>query len=806
MAEMSWDVLYRPGGVSPSQAEPAEPGRFAFLRSWEAWLTLLLLLLVQLPVVGSLESTKWVNEMPSLTLAAFIGVGIGWVLASTRGRALPLHVVGVSLGAIVILGEVLQTMQIADPLDAGFAARWSEFWLRLHDWGQAALTGGVSSDPLPFVLLLVLLMWAISYVSAWAVVRWHNAWAALVPGGFVLLTNISYLPGQPSFAFVVFLFAAVLLLARMHFLQAIRRWQGEHVALPDFMSMEVLFAGAWVGLVLVLSAWLIPTANHWGPIADRWVAVMQPVTQRLDRVGRLFVGINSKKPLPAHAFSDVFPLRGKMALSSNVLMDVTAPAPVNLRGAVYDEYTGGGWKISSESKQPMTGTSVQAASFGTPLTRAQLREPVSVTVKIVGNEIPMTRLLSPGEPLATSVDAQAITGAGGDDVVGLAPTNRVEPGDEYTTVGTISVASAQTLEQSGRDYPAAIATRYTQLPSALPPEVRQLARQIVGNTQNPYESARRVEQYLRDHYPFDLNMQDPPPLHDAVDYFLFDSKQGYFDYHASAMAVLLRTLGIPTRVATGFALDPADLNSATKTYQVSELRAWAWPQVYFAGLGWVDFNPTPTRPAATLPASDAGAQSAQNGGSPLAFPDAFEQSLLDQFAAIDNGGTIGHQAPAASTRGGALGSIVVAMLEVMFGVAAVVVVLGLTGRTAWEWQFRGLAPPVRRWAKVQRLGAWAGATPRSTATPIEAARSLRTRVDEPAALDRLARSYTASRYGGDRASAENDEQARELDGDAARVQRRLWRLVARRLVPLRRRRGEDDGAGSARGDGPVLRR
>ena len=475
MTQVSWDVIYRPAGVSPSGAEPRQPRRFGFLLSWEAWLTLLLVGLVQLPVVGSLESTKWVNEMPSLTLASLVGLTAGWVLASTRGRALWLHLVGVAIGAGVVFGEVLATMQLADPLDSGAAARWSELWLRLRDWGQAAVTGGVSSDPLPFVLMIVLLVFSIAYVSSWAAVRWQNVWAALVPGGFVLLTNISYLPGQPSFSFVVFLFAAILLVARMHFLQALLRWNDQRVSLPDFMSIEVLFAGAWVGLVLVLAAWAIPTANHWGPIADRWVALMQPVNERIDRVGRLFVGINSKKPLPAHAFSDVFPLRGKIALSSAVLLEVTAPNPVNLRGAVYDEYTGSGWRISSEHNEALPGTSVQAAAFGTPLTKAQVREPVSVTITVVG-DLPDRRLLTAGEPLAASVDAQAIVGAGPTDVIGLAPDARVQKGDEYTTVGTLSAASVDTLTASGRGYPADIVQRYTQLPSDLPAEVRPARR------------------------------------------------------------------------------------------------------------------------------------------------------------------------------------------------------------------------------------------------------------------------------------------------------------------------------------------
>jgi hypothetical protein len=379
----------------------------------------------------------------------------------------------------------------------------------------------------------------------------------------------------------------------------------------------------------------------------------------------------------------------------------------------------------------------------------------------------------------------------------------VQKGDTYTTVGTLSAASVDTLTASGAAYPAGLAQRYTQLPSDLPVEVRQLAVQIAGDAQQPYEIARRVEQYLRANYAFDLNVPDPPPLRDAVDYFLFDSRAGYFDYDASAMAVLLRTLGIPTRVVTGFALDKSDLNATTKAYDVSELRAWAWPEVYFAGLGWVEFNPTPTRAAVTRPLDDTAALQARDNQSALAFPDTFDQALLDQLE-VENGASIRRFTAPTNSVGSQIGSVVVRVAEIVFAAAAVVVVLTLAGRVAWEWAFRGLSPPMRRWAKVQRLGAWARIDVPSTATPLEATRLLGGVVDEPRALERLARSYTAARYSG-HAREETEDQARELNDDYRRVQRRLARVVARRLVPIRRR-GDARATGSALRGTPAARR
>jgi transglutaminase-like putative cysteine protease len=784
MAEISLEALYRPAPSRPISRHEG-PSPLSFLLSWEAWLTFVLIGLVQLPVVSSLESAEWVDEMPSLVTASLIGATSGWLLANLPWRVAGLHLVGLGIGIAIVLGEVLHTMRLADPLaGTGPRARWDEMWLRLRDWGSALVEGGISADPLPFVLLLVLLVWAIAYVASWAVVRWHNPWAALIPGGFVLLTNISYLPGQPSFSFIIYLFAAILLTSRLQFLNAFRRWSRERISTPDFMSLEVLFVASWVGVLLVVFAWTVPTANNWGPIADRWVALMQPVDDRLERLGRLFVGVGSKKDLPAHAFGDVFPLQGRITLDGEVLMEVVAEEPGRLRGAVYDEYTGAGWRVSSASAVDLPGTSVEAAEFGTPQTRAQVRLPVRAEVRVVG-DVPDRRLLAPGEPLATDADAQALVGASFEDVIALVPQERLRRGDTYITVGTASAATADTLLSTGRDYPPGVVDRYTQLPPALPAEVAELARRIAGDSTQPYEVARKVEQYLRDNYPFTLQVGDPPPRQDVVAHFLFEQGQGYFDYHSSAMAVMLRSLGIPARVATGFVLDEEDFDSTAKAFMVSERRAWAWPEVYFAGLGWVEFNPTPGRPLVARPNDDSDLLVGRDQLNPSTFDPTLEELLLSELELgnLDPGDGSSRNFGA---EGSGAGELVVRLLTILVGIAAAALVFGAAGRLAWEWEFRGLTPPVRRWAKVQRLAAWAGLSSRATRTPLEATTDLGGTVQDRGALAALARSFTRARYG--RRQEERDDEARELDDAYRRVRGQLWPVLFSRFTPLRRRK------------------
>ncbi|MEX2372738.1 MAG: transglutaminase-like domain-containing protein, partial [Dehalococcoidia bacterium] len=456
---------------------------------------------------------------------------------------------------------------------------------------RALLSEGISVDPLPFVVLLVASVFLVGFLSTWAVVRWRNPWVALVPGGFVLLTNISYLPGQPSFSFILFILAAVLLVTRLTFMQALLRWRRRGVRPTDGMSIEVLGVGVVVALVLIAAAWTIPTANNWGPVSDAWTRALAPVTTRVDQLGQLFVGVGSKKPIPIHSFGAALPLQGKVVLDREVLYHVVAPEEMNLRGAVYDTYTGAGWRLSSAAAATLLGTTIEAAELGTPATRAQLRETTRAEVTVVSDGAPVNALLTGGDPLATDVNARLLLDAT-DRPITLVPDGSP---DAYITVGTVSAAAIDTLREAGTDYPDALFARYTTLPGDLPSDVRALTETIVAGAETPYDAARLVETHLRQNYAFEYEIQAAPPGRDAVDYFLFESHHGYFDQFATAMAVMLRSVGIPARVAAGFALDDRDLDAATKAYTVTEERAWAWPEVYFPDLGWVEFNPTPAR-------------------------------------------------------------------------------------------------------------------------------------------------------------------------------------------------------------------
>ncbi|TAJ16643.1 MAG: transglutaminase domain-containing protein [Dehalococcoidia bacterium] len=744
--------------------------------SWEEWLTFTLLLFLMVPVVGSLQTADWVDEMPSLVAAALWGLCVGWVIAKSPLPGWASAVLGAISAFAVTLFLVLRTLLLVDPVKGdGWTARWSEFWLRLQDWGKAFMAKDFSADPLPFVVLLVLAVFLVAFVTVWATARWKNPWAAVVPGGFVLLTNISYLPGQPSFAVVFYVVAAVMLVTRLQYTRAAERWGHQKVQPPDFMSVEVLIVASIVAGVLVMVAWTVPTANNWSPIARAWGAIISPIADQFEGSGGVFVGISSKKTVAVHSLGPTFPIQGPVTLDGTPIYRVEAPEPMTLRGAIYDEYTGAGWKLSLAAAKPLDLT-IEQAEQGTEGSRAQVRRPVKTKISVVGEGGPGRRLLSPGDPLAADKPGRVL-GAPAAQPAAIAPDKDVKPGTEYTTVGAVSAAAINTLQDAGTNYPDDIFRQYTQLPPSTPPEVAELTRQVIGNVATPYEAVRRVETYLRGTYTFTLEPKRPAPRRDSVAFFLFDEKAGYFDHFASAMAVMLRSVGIPTRLAAGFVLDPSDFDSTDKVYTVTEQRAWAWPEVYFPNLGWVEFNPTPSRGVVARPGDDSDA---------VAAAESLNSSDLDAllFDGLDPGdpalssGLI--EPDTISGAGRRLFARVFASLLVLSTIGLVVVTI-----VRWWWgrPFRGLSAPLARWSKVLRLTDLAGIAPDPACTPTEAAEWLIPGVAEPSALRLLATAYTNERYAHESGS-EDAEATRAAERAYQTVRKVLMKRIGRRVLHL----------------------
>jgi transglutaminase-like putative cysteine protease len=553
------------------------------------------------------------------------------------------------------------------------------------------------------------------------------------------------------------------LVARMHLQRSQLRWKKLGIDYPEFISFNAMQLTILSTLALIVLAWSLPLGGQSGPAQGLFDWLATPATSHSDTLVRLFHNVDSRKGAKLHSLGDILAVQSNVTLSSSPEFQVTSSQPGLIRAQSYEVYTGNGWKISGRDSEKVPA---QQAAPAQAATGDKARKQESLTIKLLDSE---DTLLTPGTPLGANIATTIETPRSfGGDIERMQAQGSIGAGDTYNTVGSVSVATAEQLQGAGTDYPAYVTQRYLQLPK-IPQRVTDEARRVAatGGGESPYQQAKAIEQYLQT-FPFDLNVAAPPAGQDMTDYFLFTAKRGYFDYQATAMAVMLRAIGIPARVAVGYVLDPSQAKGTV--YTVSKDDAYSWVEVYFPQYGWVNFNPTSGKFGASGITGGTGP-----AGSGLIDPSLIPGGITGpNVNDVDPNPTANKALKAAPTIHGdppwTLIWTLIAIGTLLAGAA-----VGL--RLAWTWGMTGLSGRPRLWAQTQRVAGWAGLGSQPWETPREWSQRLGGAIAQEEDAAKFATAYEESRYG--RKDLQRVDDA-EVAGTYRKLRGRLLRAIPRR--------------------------
>ncbi len=286
-------------------------------------------------------------------------------------------------------------------------------------------------------------------------------------------------------------------------------------------------------------------------------------------------------------FSDVMDLRSRGSLSDEIVFRVRAPFASLWRAEAFDTYDGSLWTRSTNRLMPLVTTGV---GYDVPLADG---------LEAGTRPLVQTFFMEHSQPnvLFTAAWPQTVYFPGGglrtDQDLSIRAPIYLDEGLVYSVESTVPTVTGDMLARLPRmralpDTPAL--DRFLQLPAELPARDRALADQITAGTRTEYEAVMAVQSWLQTNTRYDLTVPREPPGVDAVDHFLFDTRRGFCEHIASAMAVLLRTQGIATRVITGYG--PGERNPFTGYYEVRYSDAHAWVEVLYPQVGWVAYDPT----------------------------------------------------------------------------------------------------------------------------------------------------------------------------------------------------------------------
>jgi len=270
-------------------------------------------------------------------------------------------------------------------------------------------------------------------------------------------------------------------------------------------------------------------------------------------------------------------LGGESALrstSDEVHFRVRSTQPSYWRTGAYGGYTGEGWEQRDETS-PVEGSIPVPGQRDTEVT-------YEVTLARGATALPTV-----WQPSQLSRQGVAVTANGA-----VRADRTVPAGTSYTGVSYQPPDDPALLRQAGREYPAAIEERYTQLPADRPERLARFTDELTANASTAYGEARAIEQFLEADKTYSLNAShDPDSPEDIATQFVFDMDQGYCEYFATSMVAMLRTQDVPARYVVGYSTGE---EVSENTYEVRGMNAHAWVEVYFPDVGWVRFDPTPS--------------------------------------------------------------------------------------------------------------------------------------------------------------------------------------------------------------------
>ncbi len=750
-----------------ARAIPREPSRIG-----EGWSTFILLAFMLLCVSGSIDAANWADGLSISTWTVLGGLVVGFAMGKldrvpgwlTHAFALLLGIFAVPVFATSLLPRALTFQEKMLLLDDRFGA-----------WVVKVISGGVSADNLIFVLQVAYLTWLMSYFAAWFIYRRHQVWGAVIPSGIGILLNLFYAAPQTNLYFGGFILCALLLIVRLNLHAMERGWRALSIGYTSDINVDLLTYGTIFAVGLMVLAWMMP-ATAPGP---DWLGVLEPLQSPWqnveDQFNRVFSSLRAvARPGPSTFFGTTLQMGGPVHLGNRPVMDVKTDYGRYWRGSVYDKYTGLGW----------INTHVNALNLGANDPRLDdpalgvLRADVTQTFKVY---LPDQNILySESQPIRFDQPTEVRYGeAPGNSAtpfldVALVRTRRImRDGDSYSVVSSISVADEDSLRTAPTDYSAWIRDNYLQLPDTVPQRVRDLAKSITAPYLNPYDKAVAIQEYLRTHIKYNENVSAPPPGVDGVDYTLFERPEGYCNYYASAMAVLARAAGIPARVASGYTMG----DYSNGVYHVVEANAHSWTEVYFPGYGWIEFEPTASKPEIERPKKQTPApDNSQDQSTDLKSPN---KSRTNR-GLEDDSGPFGPGTPWWQLRNSFWDN----PTNVTLTGAGITILLaaGIVGVMQWRRSRRlqHLPPAARFYENLLYLARWVGVRAEKHATPFERANALSDAVPTAHAdVDRATGLYVREKY----SAHPLDESERSALTDAwARVRAALVRAWVVRTI------------------------
>lgn len=595
---------------------------------------------------GAAMLKKILDDLSGLLLALIICFSLVYAITSTLGLSIPVYFVLLAVvgllavyrvvflsklsriisGLLVLIVLIYFAMQIAFSIGLTSVLEFLyDYFLWLYDLTVYGTYADILYSNITFIALCFIFT---SYYFAFACRKFVFS-LIFIPGAIVFSIQAIYNYLVTYLPFYVFLFALILC-----YLQRVHNRKAKNPGNEYLRNASFLLWIIPVSVLAVFAASLIHTSDK--PIEWKWLdtkvnAVYNYFYKKFDYVEFDYFSVS------ASGFGEKNNLLGgRVRLNNTLVLSVEANKNVYLKGTSYDQYTGRNWVNTMGEQTPLEP--INSRQYNNWYNNAPYFDSIETLlgmnilsgspdyaeeyfyrekVKVIYQNIKSKSVFLPSKLIAfdPSVKDYKLLVNGNNTIVS---EKRLGSGFAYELEYLLPKRSSEEFIDSLRkskqglykefssrnrlasnqflslleDNSEKIYAQYLGLPDTLPQRVYDLSSSLTVQYDNTYDKVKALEQYLSTNFPYNLDVRTTPRNRDFVDYFLFEQKEGYCTYFASALTIMARCIGIPARYVEGYILPPKASEKQSNLYNVTNNQAHAWTEVYFEGYGWLPFEAT----------------------------------------------------------------------------------------------------------------------------------------------------------------------------------------------------------------------
>ncbi|MDP6647015.1 MAG: transglutaminase domain-containing protein [Dehalococcoidales bacterium] len=569
--------------------------------NWPEWVSLALVFLTLAIAVYSVEEAMWISPQPSLILTLLLAILTTLVAAKSRLPNMTKHAI------ILLLGIIITVWQLSSILAP-------------QPWWQA-LEIRPNEGTTYFAVFLILVTWMIGYISTWFMLERRNTWITVFMGTIMILVNLNNLPKDYDYFFPIYILAAVLLIGQTNLAKQISQLKQYgrnysrhgiiyHISVIISLSVLISSSTSFLPEIQLDQDLAISNRISWENSKEHWLNIFATVA---GKKGILTRNVQGDEQGNGQGNGQDNTVQGEtVLLSSDRLGVLLFSNPLSQEEGTqfmissnntvgywftrrYDTYLPWGWTSNNRvnsifypGEANSTDKFLQRRELTYTITNKVQTDILLTTGEFKTSNLPVLLQTVGHQPITTQAQTQDRV----KDVVSIIAPQVLPLDEAYTITVRLTQATPTALFQASTDYDQWVTEYYLQLPESLPERVKELSQKLTEGAGTPYEKVLAIKNFLLEgqlRYSRDDNT--PPQGIDAVDYFLFDKKEGDCTYFASAMAVMLRSVGVPARVSSGYRVVEQDRSNDQFILRAQDYHNRA--EVYFPEYGWIEFETTP---------------------------------------------------------------------------------------------------------------------------------------------------------------------------------------------------------------------